>query len=87
MIAVSGHARRSVILDAMRQGVHGFVAKPVAPAVLYQRIEDALLRQERDGRSKGMRRPGWGSAAPARQAGAALAAAAAGHLPENFALL
>ncbi|WP_430512781.1 response regulator [Pannonibacter phragmitetus] len=56
VIAVSGHARRSVILDAMRLGVHGFVAKPVAPAVLYQRIEDALLRQERNGRSKGLRR-------------------------------
>ncbi|ALV29493.1 response regulator [Pannonibacter phragmitetus] len=85
VIAVSGHARRSVILDAMRQGVHGFVAKPVAPAVLYQRIEDALLRQERDGRSKGMRRQGWREAGPAGPAAAVLAASV--HPPENLALL
>ncbi|MTH96797.1 response regulator [Roseibium sp. RKSG952] len=53
VIVVSAHARRATVLEAIKLGIHGFVAKPISPAALYTRIVEVLQRQERDGRSKG----------------------------------
>ncbi|WP_106752095.1 response regulator [Pannonibacter carbonis] len=59
VVIVTAHARKPVILEAIRIGIHGFVAKPVAPAVLYNRIETALVYQDQHGRSRGsLRLPG-----------------------------
>ncbi|MFN4010481.1 MAG: response regulator [Pannonibacter sp.] len=59
VVIVTAHARKPVILEAIRIGIHGFVAKPVAPAVLYNRIETALVHQDQHGRSRGsLRLPG-----------------------------
>ncbi|NBN62661.1 response regulator [Microvirga tunisiensis] len=59
VIIVTAHARKPVILEAIRVGVHGFVAKPIAPAVLFNRIESALVHQDMHGRSRGtLRLPG-----------------------------
>jgi CheY-like chemotaxis protein len=38
VILVSADARRQVVLEAARLGVNEFLAKPVSPATLYQRI-------------------------------------------------
>ncbi|MFD1694573.1 response regulator [Roseibium aestuarii] len=54
VIVVSAHSRKANILEARKLGIHGFVAKPVSPAVLYQRICNMLAFQEAHGRTKGM---------------------------------
>lgn len=54
VIMVSAHSQKSVILEALKVGIHGFVAKPVSPAVLYRRIADVLIKQAEYGRSKGI---------------------------------
>ncbi|SHM79892.1 response regulator [Roseibium suaedae] len=54
VLVVSAHSRKTVILEAMRVGIHGFVAKPVAPVVLYKRICGVLERQLVHGRTKGL---------------------------------
>ena len=38
VILVSADARRQVVLEAARLGINEFLAKPVSPATLYQRI-------------------------------------------------
>lgn len=38
VILVSADARRQVVLEAARLGINGFLAKPVSPTTLYQRI-------------------------------------------------
>jgi len=53
VIVVTAHARRPVIVEAVRLGIHGFIAKPLSPAVLYDRITDVVLRQQRLGRTLG----------------------------------
>ena len=53
VVIVTAHARKPVVLEAIRIGIHGFVAKPVAPAVLLNRIETALVQQDLHGRSRG----------------------------------
>ncbi|MET1415056.1 response regulator [Roseibium sp. HPY-6] len=58
VLVISAHANRATILEAMGIGVHGFVAKPIAPAILYRHIGDILERQEMQGRSKGIMGPG-----------------------------
>lgn len=53
IIVVSAHSRKATILEAVKLGIHGFVAKPLSPAVLYDRVCDILQRQSLYGRSKG----------------------------------
>lgn len=53
VIIVSAHARKNVIIEAIRLGIHGFVAKPVSPAVLHDRIMDVIVKHGQYGRSKG----------------------------------
>ncbi|MES0808291.1 response regulator [Roseibium sp. SCPC15] len=58
VLVVTAHAKRATILEAMEIGIHGFVAKPIAPAILYRHIGEVLERQELQGRSKGIMGPG-----------------------------
>ncbi len=57
VLAVTAHAKRTTILEAIEVGIHGFVAKPIAPAILYRHIGEILDRQEIYGRSKGIMGP------------------------------
>jgi hypothetical protein len=52
-------------MEAISIGVHGFVAKPIAPAILYRHIGEILERQDMNGRSKGI--TGLGSQKPTRK--------------------
>lgn len=54
VLVVTAHAKRATILEALGIGVHGFVAKPIAPAILYNHIGEILERQQLTGRSKGV---------------------------------
>jgi len=54
VLVITAHARRPVIQEALSLGIHGFVAKPVAPAILYKHIGEILQRQEKLGRCKGI---------------------------------
>lgn len=54
VLVVTAHANRKTILEAVKIGIHGFVAKPISPAILYRHIGEILERQERFGRSKGI---------------------------------
>ncbi|MBN9669942.1 response regulator [Labrenzia aggregata] len=58
VLVVTAHAKRATILEAINIGVHGFVAKPIAPAILYQHIGEILDRQYLHGRNKGIPAPG-----------------------------
>jgi CheY-like chemotaxis protein len=58
VLIVTAHAKRATILEAIEIGIHGFVAKPIAPAILYRHIGEVLERQEHYGRSKGILGPG-----------------------------
>jgi len=58
VLVITAHARRPIILEALNIGIHGLVAKPLAPAVLYRHIGEILQRQELQGRSKGISMPG-----------------------------
>lgn len=58
VLVVTAHAKRATILEAIEIGIHGFVAKPIAPAILYRHIGEILERQELQGRSKGILGPG-----------------------------
>ncbi|MGX1497604.1 response regulator [Roseibium aggregatum] len=58
VLIVTAHAKRATILEGIEIGIHGFVAKPIAPAILYRHIGDILARQEIHGRSKGILGPG-----------------------------
>ncbi|WP_208977710.1 response regulator [Labrenzia sp. 011] len=58
VLVVSAHARRATILEAIENGIHGFVAKPIAPVILYQHIGGILERQRLYGRTRGIARPG-----------------------------
>jgi CheY-like chemotaxis protein len=42
VIMVSADARKPVILRALDLGIHEFLAKPVSPAMLYQRMQRVL---------------------------------------------
>lgn len=59
VLVITAHAKRATILEAIGIGVHGFVAKPIAPAILYRHIGEILERQEMHGRSKGIMGPGF----------------------------
>lgn len=54
VLVVTAHTQKAVIMEAMKIGIHGFVAKPVAPAILYRHIGEVLERQDLHGRSKGI---------------------------------
>jgi len=58
VLVVTAHAKRTTILEAVEIGIHGFVAKPIAPAILYRHIGEILERQTLYGRSKGILGPG-----------------------------
>lgn len=58
VLVVTAHANRKTILEAIGIGIHGFVAKPIAPAILYRHINEILDRQEIHGRSRGIVEPG-----------------------------
>ncbi len=64
VLVITAHAKRVTILEAIDIGVHGFVAKPIAPAILYRHIGDILERQDIHGRSQGI--PGLGHQKPER---------------------
>lgn len=53
VLVVSAHASRAAILQAVQLGIHGYIAKPFSPAILYDRISDILEKQALNGRSKG----------------------------------
>jgi len=53
VIIISAHARKNVIMEAIQLGIHGFIAKPVSPSVLYERIVDVIHKHGQYGRSKG----------------------------------
>ncbi|POF28859.1 response regulator [Roseibium marinum] len=57
VLVVTAHARRSTILEAIDIGIHGFVAKPIAPVILYRHIGEVLERQGLYGRTRGIPRP------------------------------
>ena len=44
VLVISAHANRATIMEAITIGVHGFVAKPIAPAILYRHIGEILER-------------------------------------------
>ncbi len=54
VIIVTAHANRSTLKEAVAFGMHGFVAKPISPAILHGRIIEVLERQALQGRSKGL---------------------------------
>ncbi|TYC66879.1 response regulator [Stappia sp. BW2] len=58
VLIVTAHAKRATILEGIEIGIHGFVAKPIAPAILYRHIGEILERQDMYGRSKGILGPG-----------------------------
>ncbi|TYC63399.1 response regulator [Rhodobacterales bacterium] len=64
VLIVTAYARRAIIMEAIDLGIHGFVAKPIAPAILYAHIGEILERQEMQGRSKGIPGPGQNRTAP-----------------------
>ncbi len=59
VLVITAHAKRATILEAIGIGIHGFIAKPIAPAILYRHIGEILERQEMHGRSKGIMGPGF----------------------------
>jgi len=54
VVVVSAHSHKSTVLEAVNLGIHGFIAKPVSPAVLYRHISDILNKQALHGRTKGI---------------------------------
>ena len=54
IVVVSAHSRKATILEAVKLGIHGFVAKPVSPAILYDRVGNILQKQALNGRCKGV---------------------------------
>ncbi|MEP2707456.1 MAG: response regulator [Roseibium sp.] len=60
-LVVTANSKRATILEALDIGVHGFVAKPISPAILHRHICEVLQRQELQGRSKGIDGPGQSS--------------------------
>ncbi|WP_299814671.1 response regulator [uncultured Roseibium sp.] len=58
VLVVTAHTTRATILEAVDIGIHGFVAKPIAPVILYQHIGGILERQRLYGRTRGIPAPG-----------------------------
>lgn len=54
VVVVSAHSHKSTVLEAVKLGIHGFIAKPVSPTVLYRHIGDTLHKQALYGRTKGI---------------------------------
>lgn len=54
VLMISAYCQRATVIEALKRGIHGFIAKPVSPVILYRHVIDILMRQERDGRSKGL---------------------------------
>ncbi len=69
VIVVSADSKRTTIIEAARIGIHGFVAKPVSPSVLYSRIGVVLQAQEGGGRTKGILKVNGQNPARAASAG------------------
>ncbi|MBA5779366.1 response regulator [Stappia sp. F7233] len=43
VMMLSADTRKAVVLKALRLGIHEFLAKPVSPALMYERLEYILL--------------------------------------------
>ncbi|GGB42583.1 hypothetical protein GCM10011316_13100 [Roseibium aquae] len=54
VLVISARPKKTTIVQAVQLGIHGFVAKPVAPAVLYDRVSNVLYRQSLYGRTRGL---------------------------------
>jgi two-component system chemotaxis response regulator CheY len=54
VVVISAHSHKSTVLEAVNLGIHGFIAKPVSPAVLYRHITEILHKQALHGRTKGI---------------------------------
>lgn len=54
VVIISAHCHRSTIVEAVNVGIHGFIAKPVSPAILYRHIVTVMEKQSTHGRSKGL---------------------------------
>jgi two-component system chemotaxis response regulator CheY len=54
VVIVSAHCHRSTIVEAVNVGIHGFIAKPVSPAILYGHIVTVMEKQKLHGRSRGL---------------------------------
>lgn len=89
VLVVTAHTRRATILEAVDLGIHGFVAKPIAPAILYQHIGSILERQRLYGRTRGIPAPGntWTDRETDSLDLSGMAAPAAGSRENSLALL
>ncbi len=87
VLVVTAHANRKTILEAIEIGIHGFVAKPIAPAILYRHIGEILDRQLVHGRTKGLSEAG--QQPPSRVSGSAALSGLAARAPaeDGLALL
>lgn len=79
VILASADARKPVVLEALELGIHEFLAKPLAPAMLYSRLQRVLIEQRPFLRGGGGLRPvpRGHTRAPAAHAPAPAARAAA----------
>lgn len=57
VILASADARKPVVLEAVDLGIHEFLAKPLAPAMLYHRLQRVLTEHRPFLRSGGRLRP------------------------------
>lgn len=77
VIMVSADARKPVVLKAVELGIHEFLAKPVSPAMLYQRLQRVLTEHRPFVRATDRLRPApRGSFEPAAMPAPDVAAAA-----------
>jgi len=78
VILASADARKPVVLEALDLGIHEFLAKPLAPAMLYNRLQRVLTEQRPFLRRGGRLRPvprGYTRTSAAAPAPAAMVAA------------
>ena len=61
VLIVTAHAKRATILEGIEIGIHGFVAKPIAPAILYRHIGKSLNGRRCMGARKVFSAPGISS--------------------------
>lgn len=57
VLVISAHTRRTDVVEAMKLGVHGFMAKPISATTLFQHVVTILQKQSIEGPSKGLLPP------------------------------